>query len=241
MIAVLVVSLIMLSTQLYILEAGRSVTGAQTLRAIDFVLAVKLGSKHIVTGSLAEISVGEAYTILNDELEQWIALIRGMYEFGRPMLNFTLENNSSYTNGTCLSWNNEGVGASSSSANFSLYLLDNEVYVELSYAANVSTSITLNGTYRTVEGDTKQVNVTCKVLNEGEPALAKNTSILFQNSSSWLPAETQDNYLLTDYGNGTYLVSFEASIPQANISVSAQAFDLREIYVQANSTCVDST
>ncbi len=106
---------------------------------------------------------------------------------------------------------------------------------------NVSTSLVVEGVSRTLQGSLKQINVTCNILNEGTPALAENVTALYEDSGSWLRADEQSNYSFTDYGNGTYLVSFEANIPQENVNVSTQAYDLRDIYVQANATCTNVT
>jgi hypothetical protein len=77
------------------------------------------------------------------------------------------------------------------------------------------------------------VNVTINVVKEDSPSLAANITVLYQSLGGWHIPSFQE----IDYGNGTYLVSFETDIPEENIFVSAQVFDLREIYVQANATC----
>ena len=237
--AILVVSLILLSTQLYIHEVGRSLEGHQSIRVNDFVLAVKLGSKHMVIGSLANISMGGDYSTIFVNLEGWASFIEGLYQFGKPVLNFTLRNTLPYTNGTRLSWGTDGYGVSSAYVAFNFSLSDRQVNVQLPYAVNVTTSLVLEAVYRTLQGSLKQVNVTCNVLNEGNPALAENVTVLYEDSGSWLRADEQSGYTFTDYGNGTYLISFEVDILEENVNVSAQVYDLRGIYVQANVTCTN--
>lgn len=240
MLAVLVVSLVLLSTQLYIYEVGRSLEEIGSMRVNDFVLAIKLGSKHAVTGSLANISAGGDGSVLFANLEGWASFTGGFYQFGKPVLNFTLRNTLPYTNGTHLSWGTDGFGVSSAYADFNFSLSDSQVDVQLPYAVNVTTSLVVEGVYRTLEGSVKQINVTCNVLNEGTPALAENLTVLYY-SGSWLRADEQTSYAFTDYGNGTYLISFEADVPEENVNVSAQVYDLREIYVQANAVCTSVT
>lgn len=235
--AVLVVSLVLLSTQFYIYEVGRSLQEVESMRVNDFVLAVKLGSKHVVAGSLVNISAGGDSSILFANLERWVSFTGGLYQYGKPVLDFTLGNTSPYTNGTHVSWGTNGFGISSAYVDFDFSLLDGQVNVRMPYSVNVTTSLVVEGVYRTLQGSVKQINVTCNVLNEGNPALAENVTVLYESSSSWLRADGQSNYSFTDYGSGTYLVSFEADIPEANVNVSAQVYDLREIYVQANATC----
>ena len=238
MLAVLVVSLVLLSTQLYIYEVGRSLDGIESIRVNDFVLAVKLGSKHVVTGALANISVGGEGSILSANLERWASFTGGLYMFGKPVLNHTLRNASPYTNGSRLSWGTDGFGITSAYANFDFSLSDRQVNVKLPYAVNITTSLVVEGIYQTLQDGVKQINVTCDVLNEENPALAENVTVLYEDSGSWQRADTQSSYRFADYGNGTYLVSFEADIPGENVNVSVQVYDIRGIYVQANATCI---
>jgi hypothetical protein len=238
--AVLVVSLVMLSTQLYIYEVGRSLEETKSMSVNDFVLAVKLGSKHAVTGSLANISAGGDGSILSANLEGWASFTGGFYQFGKPVLKFTLKNTAPYTNGIYLSWGTDGFGVSSAYTDFNFSLSDNQVDVQLLYAVNVTTSLVMDGVYRTQMGDVKQINVTCNVLNERASALVENVTVLYY-SGSWLRADEQPGYSFADYGNGTYLISFVADIPEESVNVSTQIYDLREIYVQANATCASAT
>lgn len=233
-IAVLVVSLILLSTQLYIYEIGRSLE-TQSTRVNDFVLAMKLGSRHVVTGSLASISTAGDNSTLSANLERWRSFAGNFYQFGKPVFNFSLPSMPPYTNGTYLSWGTDGFGASSAYVDFNFSLADRQVTVQLPYTVNTTTSLRVEGVFRT-QGNTKQVNVTVNLSNEGNPALAKNVTVLYE-SQGWFVPDFQN----TDYGNGTYVASFEADIPGNEVYVSAQVYDLREIYVQANATCTDVT
>jgi hypothetical protein len=241
-IAVLVVSLVLLSTQAYIFEVGRSLSDNHSPRVNDFVLAIKLGSKHVVAGSLADVSTGGDNAILYSNLESWATFIGGFYQLGRPVLNFTLRDASPYASGLHLSWGTGGFGVTSAYADCNFSLLDGQVSVQLPYALNVTTTLLVEGVHRNMQGDVMQVNVTCHVLNDGAPALAENLTVLYQKSSVWLRADAKDSYSLTDYGNGTYLAIFEQEyLPLETVNVSAQVHDQRGIYVQANVTSTEST
>ncbi len=144
---------------------------------------------------------------------------------------------SPYTNGTHLSWRTDGFGVSSAYANFNFLLEGRQTSAQLSYNVNVTTSLVVKAVYRTLQGNSKQINVSSSLLNEGSPALAENVTVLYENSGSWPHADEQSSYSFTDYGNGTYLMSFEADISGENVNVSTQVYDLRGIYVQANATC----
>ena len=232
-IAVLVISLMLLSTTLYIYEVGRSSTIADATRVADFISAIKLGSHQVVLSSLANISSGGAESILHANLERWKAFIESSYEFGRPTLSFSLVNTSSYTNGIYLLWGSDGIGVSSASTKLNLSLTDQEIDAQLSYSVNVTVGLTVDGQWRAMEGQTKQTNVTINLSDEDGSTLARNITILYESQGTWFAAD----YLSTDFGNGTYLLSFEADIPDSVLNVQAHVRDLRGVAVQANATC----
>ena len=86
----------------------------------------------------------------------------------------------------------------------------------------------------------KLVTLTCKVYNEREPALAKNITLYYENLGNWIEVNSSNNLSIEDYGNGTYLISFTAEIPSEDVQVSAHAYDLRDIFVRANTTCYET-
>ena len=240
-IAVLIISLVLLSTQVYIFDVGKPLDGSHSQGVNDFVLAVKLGSEHVVTGSLANISNGGSNTVLQSKLETWAAFLGGLYQSGgSPILNFELEGGSPYANGTCLSWDASGFAVTSACAHFNFALHGGEVHVQLLYTENVTTSLTVKGVYRSLLGDIKQINVTCQLLNEGSPALASNITLLYQKSNVWLRADSTSSYSFTDYGNGTCQIAFEQEyLSSETVNVSVQVCDLRGICVRANATCTE--
>ena len=200
-IAVLVISLVLLSTQAYIFEVGRPSGENRAVWANDFVLAIKLGSRHVVAGSLVDISTGGNGAVLHSNLENWAVFIGGFYQLGRSTLNVTLRDALPYASGLLLSWGSNGVGVTSAYADFDFSLLEGEFSVQLPYSLNVTTTLLVEGIYRNLRGDVVQVNVTCRVLNEGAPALAENLTVLYEKSGSWLRADAKASYSFTDYGN----------------------------------------
>jgi len=225
-----------LSTQVYIYEIRNSLDETRSARVNDFVLAVKLGSNNIISGSLANITERGVSSVLSENLERWASFVDSFYLFGTPILNFTLKNTAPYVNGTYLFWGTEGLGISSAYSDFNFSLADGQVNVQLAYSINVTTSIVVESVYRTLSGNLRQVNVTCSLLNQGKPALAETVTVLYESSGFWNRADQQSNYAFADYGNGIYFISFEADIPEINVNVSAQVYDSRGVYVQANAT-----
>jgi hypothetical protein len=151
-------------------------------------------------------------------------------------LTYGKEESSPYSSGVWLSWSTEGYGVSSSAVDFIFNLSDREVEADLSYEANVTTRLSVEGAYRIILIGQKQVNVTINLYNEGSPALARQITVYYRELGIWLEPTDLNNYVLTDYGNGTYVASFNTFI-MSPIEVSVHAVDGRGIYVQANATC----
>ena len=115
--------------------------------------------------------------------------------------------------------------------------------LQLEHTTNITTRLDVEGTYSKLEGTSKQVNVTCRIFNEGEPALASNLTLYYEHDGDlavqdWIPA---DSPTITDYGNGTYTISFTAETQTSDdpMLVSAHVYDLRGILVLANATCTE--
>jgi hypothetical protein len=236
LLAVLLISLLMISTQLCIYEVGRSTVVFSSPNINSYILSIKLGSEHVVTGTLANISNGGEKSILSTNLEDWTSFIENLYQFGKPILDSSFPDNPLYTGGTRLSWGTDGFGASSTVSDFNLSILDNPVNAQLSFRVNITTSLLQEAEGRIVQNDVKQINVSSSLFNEGVPALGTSITVFFLDMGTWKLAQNQSSYFSIDYGNGTYLTSFEVDTPQVSMGISVCTLDLRGIYVQANST-----
>jgi TPP-dependent indolepyruvate ferredoxin oxidoreductase alpha subunit len=76
--------------------------------------------------------------------------------------------------------------------------------------------------------------------NENEPALANDIVITYQNETDgpWIMVDPSNNPNTVDYGNGTYLLSFNVDM-QSFLRVSANVHDMRDILVIANTTSME--
>jgi hypothetical protein len=240
LLGVLLIALLLLSVELYVYEIGKSIDEANPNSFSDSIFAVRLGSRHVVVGSLANISQGGTNQNLEINLERWSSFVGRQYQLGKYILSFTSRETPPYSSGIWISWGTNGSGASGAYANFALKLSDRGIEINQTYAINVTTTLLIQGSYRVIEGNTKQINITSNLLNEGTPALAKNLILYYNNSSDWIVPGPQNNYTFIDYGNGAYFMSFVADIPSENIEVSVQVYDQREINVQANVTCTET-
>jgi len=239
LVGVLVIALLLLSTELYVYDLGKAIDEGNQNSLSDFILAVEAGSKHVVVGSLANISQGGTDQTLGNNLERWSSFVGSQYQFGKCILNFTLREISPYSSGVWIFWGTNGFGVSGAYANFTFKLFDRGLDVNLTYTLNITTILLIQGEYKQMAGNTKQVNVTCNLLNEGETALAENITLYYRNLDEWLIPGPQNDYTAIDYGNGTCFMSFVADISSTEVEVSVHASDQREINVQANVTCIE--
>jgi len=236
LIATFIMASLLLSSQMYIFEVGKNTTETELNSLENFVLAVKLGSKHIVIGSLANASNGGQTGSFSLNLQKWSSLISNQFQFGKSSLYHTLCETAPYSSGFWMYQGANGYGVSSAYANFTYRLSDWEVTINQVYFVNITTAVIIESTFQTISGNEKQINITVNVLNEMGPALAKQIKLYYERSGAWLIIDETNNYTILDYGTGTYLVSFVADIPSSSVEVSAQVIDQREIYAQANVT-----
>jgi len=233
-ITALFVSLLLISTFYYIFEVGNDKTENEQVSLNNYVLMIKLGSTRTVLNSLANITNGGSIEVLNENLELWKETLKKEPIFGLCVLDTQTWDSSPYSSGFWINWDANGNGISSACVEFNLTIYGRELEAQFENVVNITTSITVDGTYSHNGGIEKHVELICEVFNEGNPALAENFNVYFNNGSSWVQVQ---NFDLTDYGNGTYRITFDANIATSNVQVSVGANDLRQVYVQANATC----
>jgi hypothetical protein len=250
LIAAFIMAFLLLSAELYIFEVGKIIYEIKSNSLGDSIFAIELGSRHVVVGSLANISQGGSDQILATNLARWSSFVWSQYPSRKSLLNFTRRDTPPYSSGIWIDWSGtDGIGVSGAFVNFFLDLSGMQAAVQTEYDENVTTLVNIvGGTYKKLEGEgmelKKQVNVTCRILNEGEPALAKNVTLFFEedgdlSAQEWIEADSPN---IIDYGNGTYFLSFIAETQTRNdpVLVSAQVYDLRGIFVLANATCTET-
>ena len=229
---------LLLSAQLYILEVGK-ISGDTNADALnDFMLNVKLGSRHVIVGSLANISSGGVKATLEENLQEWVEFIGNQYLQGKNTVNFALKETTPYSSGTWLSWGADGYGVSSAYADFAHSLVGRETNVDLTYSVNVTTTLLIASVNQGLNETARQVDVTINILNEAHPALAEQITVYYRVSGTWLVPDFANGYRLKDYGNGTYVASFTAVAPLID-EVSVHAVDYRGIHVQSNATSAE--
>lgn len=237
-VAALAIAILISTTTAYVYEVSRQKPSPQQdFPVADFILAIKQGSKNAMISALANASNGGERTILASNLNSLTQAYKSLNAYGLYYLSYTVLNDSRYVDGFWLSWEDtDGLGVSSTYANFTLKFYGLTEKTTLSYAINITTTIRLGG-YYTLNGSEKVVNLKCQVLNEEKLALAKNLTVYYRQNGDWVPVNASNSLSTLDYGNGTYAISFKVSVDSDVIQVSMHVYDLRGIFVKANLTC----
>jgi len=234
-VSALVIALIITSTAAYIYELSGNIGDADAHMLNDFILSIELGSKHVVTGALANITKGGENQMLETNLAAWSAIVERQYLFGTFMLNYTLYAVAPYVSGLYVNWGNNGSGVSEAYADFQLNGSGKSVEMRFPFYVNVSSRLFTEGFITEIAPSNKQVTIDCRFFNDGQPALAENMKFYYRESAQWI--EASNNLVITDYGNGTYRATFTLETSLTSVDVSARFFDWRNILVQANATC----
>ncbi|MGB9671789.1 MAG: hypothetical protein ACPL1Z_06270 [Candidatus Bathyarchaeales archaeon] len=235
-VAALAIAILVASTTVYVYELTGEKQNTEDRSLSDFVLALKLGSKNAVISALANASNGGEKTVLANNLETLSNASKSFCKHGLWRLSYTLLNSSGYEDGIRLSWNPSGLGVSSAYAVFSLRFFGLTSNVTANYAINITTALMLYGYYTGNEAE-KTVNLTCRVFNDGKPAQVESITLYYEDFGVWFPIGESHNLSITDYGNGTYTISFTVAVSSDTMQVSAHVHDLRNVFVMANITC----
>ena len=213
-IAALVIVMMLLSTALYIADSQKSQLKVQAETSLNLPF-YKQGLQHTMISALANISKGGDIGILQTDLDAFNEFV-STHSFDAFFTStVTLRNTAPYQNGVWKTQNSSGTAVVSAYAGFSVNSSGTKDTTQSAFDMNVTSMVQTQGYYSQQDG-VKQVQLTCKVFNEGQPALAGNFSISFEqdgnlDSENWANVEATS---ITDNGDGTYAFSFEAQTVQ---------------------------
>jgi len=240
LLAALAMAFIISSVMVYVYQTSRSLSVEHPSKLNAFIRNVKLESRNLVVGSLANISWGGSNETLRNNLQRWESFVESNYYLGECSLIFELCEDSPYSSGLRISWGANGFGVSSAKIDFSLNLTDENGELTTRYSVNVTTHITVSAVSQW-NPPVYQITVVIHVFNEGSPALCKNLTVYYQDVfGNWYDATLLDSYVLEDYGNGSYVANFTVGSTRVeNRGIRVECFDKRDIYVEATTTCED--
>lgn len=213
-VAALVIVMMLLSTALYIGDAQKTQLKAEAETNLNLPF-YKQGLQHTITSALANISNGGSTGILQTDLNAFNQFISD-YSFDAFFTStVALYNGSSYQNGVWKAQNSSGKAVLSAYSSFTVNSSGTKETTQTIFNINVTSMSQTQGSY-SQQGSIKNVQLTCKVFNEGQPALAGNFSISFEedgnlDSENWINVESPS---ITDHGDGTYTISFSAVTDQ---------------------------
>ena len=231
----LVVSLLFLSTALYVIEVGKEVPMVEPSQNNVF-LGYKQSIRSTLISALANATGSYNPDILRTDIaELKTAILANSYQAMLTM-DFSTLSLDGYRNGLLISWGTNGQGVSSACASFTFASSSLSTNSNLEYTLNVTSAVNLSGTFNQINDFTKQVNLKINVLNEGKETLAKNFTLSYQNGPDWTKVDSPN---ITIVGNGTYTLIFNAeqSLASDPMVVSLLCQDQRGIFVGANQTC----
>ena len=234
----LVIALIMISTSAYVYELAGDFESTDVYPLNDYMQSVKLGTKNVVVGALANTTQGGQNEILAANLDRWKTAIAKHYAVGKLTLDYSLRETAPYSSGLYIAWGTDGIGVSEAYVNYTLSAKGNRINMENEEHTNVSSRLCVEGFMTQVSPDASQVTVTWRLFNEGQAALAENATLYYWEAGQWLIPDAASDCAVTDYGNGTYRATFVLG-SLSPVDVSVHVLDKRNILVKANVTCVE--
>ena len=239
-IASLILTLVLLSTAVYVADTQKNVPVYNSGTEQSFS-AYKLGATNTVISALANISNGGSVDVLVADLNQFKSVVNSHSFSAMAKIDFTPLNMTHYIDGVWVSRGSNGHGISGAYVNMVLNSSGTSATCYSEYAINVTSELNLNGQYTLLNESLKQVDLTCNILNEGNPALAQNFTVYYEqdgalSTEEWIQVASPN---ISDYGNGTYHMSFTANTtnPDDPMLISVHSQDVRHIFVKANVTC----
>ena len=236
----LAIALTILSVQYYLYDLRMQKLTPQNDYLSDYILSIKQGSEHLITGSLVNISNGGASANLENNLDRWSEFLADDYRFGTPMLSSILETDAPYSDGIWLEWGANGVGVSSICTDFILDISGRDVEVDWDYTVNRTSKVTCIGGYTDLGGITKQFDITITLINEQRPCRASSVILHYNKTTTWEDPTSLGSYSYTDYGNGTYVYSFTDDVDKLQVPIRVQVVDKRGVYVRTEQLLEES-
>lgn len=237
-ITALLVTSLLLSTAIYVIETEKGVPTVGT-NENNVLTQYTQSTKSTLISALANITNDGATSVLTSDLSELNNAITSHSYQSMLQMGFTPLNVAPYQNGVWISWGTNGRGISSTYVGFVFNSSASSTTISLGYDVNITSETDLSGNYQQINDTSKQVNLVVNLLNEGKPALAQNFIFYIRNAAeAWV---TVDSPGITNFGNGTYIASFISASDSSSTSptVSMLCQDQRGIYVGANVTCTN--
>ena len=240
-ITALLVAMVLLSTAIYVIETEKDVptVGADTNNVF---LSYEQGARSTLISALANITNGGNPDVLAADLNMLDSAVTSQSYQSIMQMVFTPLSQAPYQNGIWVSWGTNGEGTSSAIVTLSLNSTGASSISSSECTLTVTSQVNLSVNSIQVNGTSNQVNLRVEVQNEGKPALAQSFKFYYEDAMSagnWTQVTSPS---LTDYGDGTYTVTFDAQTLQPGDPLVASVLcqDQRGILVCSNVTCTNA-
>ena len=154
----LLVSLLLLSTALFVIETEKDVPTVDANQNNVFY-TYKQSTRTTLISALANATDGGNPNILSADLNELKTVILANSYEAMLSVDCNTLNSSSYRNGLWISWGTNGQGVSSAYATFVFAASSPSATSNLEYALNVTSEVHLNGNYQQLTNTTKQVQL----------------------------------------------------------------------------------
>jgi len=236
-ISAMLIASIFLSTAFYVIEVGKDAPIIDAGESNVF-LGYSQSVRSTMISALANVTNGGETSILAADLNELKTTILSHSYQAQLTMDFNTLNSNAYQNGLRITWGANGQGISSAYTTFTFVSFNPSATSNLEYAVNVTSAVNLSGKYQQLTETIKQVNLTITVVNEDKAALAQSFNFSYQSETDWIPVVLLTT---TNFGNGTYTVSFNVENPQPTdpLGISMLCQDQRGVFVGANITCTN--
>jgi hypothetical protein len=236
-ITALLIALIILSTVVYVTAIVKQAPAVESNQYAVYP-QYQQNLRNTLISALANITHNGNVQVLDADISK-LNQVFSSHDYGSMLqINYTLPNDSSYQNGLCISNQQENHAVIGAQVSYQLNSIGNAKISNAEGNVNITSEAYLSGNCVQNNETTKQLSLTTKVLNDGRPALAAKFTCYYQNGTAWIQPE---NFVVTDFGNGTYSIVFLAQVGQSSDHVFAalNVLDKRGINVSVNTTCAN--
>jgi hypothetical protein len=230
--------LTILSTVAYVTQIASQTPKIQATKNNQFE-EYRHNLRNTLISSLANITNSGNNQIINTNINKLNTIMRTHFYQSIFQIDNILENVAPYQNGVWISWDQISYGVSAVATGFTIKSMETIKTSDYQDTITIITEVRMTGSYNELTNTTKEANLLISLENEGEPALASNMAFFYQKNNEWIQADTVN---ITNFGNGTYSVSFIAqqNLPSDPLDVLIQCTDERGITVKTTTRCASS-
>lgn len=235
-VSALLVSVLLLSTALYVIEVGKEAPKAEATTESGDYSGYRQNVRNALVSALANVTGGGDPAVLDTDLSTLETAVAAHSYQALVNLNYTKQNTGNYDNGLYIWQGDNGQGVSSACVTFNFDSQSPSYASTAAFTLTVTSTVTVAGSLQQINDTQTKVTLTVNVQNDGAPASAQTLSFSYLNDADWVRVNA---YNVTSSGVGSYTVMFNAQTQSSAdpLTVALTCVDQRGISVGANLTC----